>query len=346
MEDRILEIIGKYDFDVYNTFRTRGAYVLDTNQGLKLLCGYEGGENRLLLEDTVKNQLRARGYTNLDMIVHTKEDGLTAVNGLGEKFVVKDWFEAEECNSKKEDGIRFAAVNLAFLHNCMQQLDIEDEQVKTCYQTPLPYQMEKRMRELKRVKTYIRERKQKNEFELCYLGIQDLFYQDAIQASDMLKEINYEEIYRQARDDKNFCHGCYTYHNVLILKENKQEEQCRAAQLDCKTYMATTNFEHLECGLQILDLNYFLRKVMEKNHWDTRLGKIIIDEYAKHTAYSKADQKLLQILLTFPEKFWKVTNYYFNSKKSWIPQKNVQKLQTLSEQIECKRRFIEQLDTY
>ena len=82
---------------------------------------------------------------------------------------------------------------------------------------------------------------------------------------------------------------------------------------------------------------------MEKNDWNNELGLHILDEYKKYHTLEKDDLRLLYVLLLYPEKFWKITNYYYNSKKSWIPQKNVQKLQILGDQMENKRLFLNNL---
>ena len=54
---------------------------------------------------------------------------------------------------------------------------------------------------------------------------------------------------------------------------------------------------------------------------------------------------LLKLLLSYPEKFWKVANQYYNNRKSWIPEKNMQKLLQTMEQAEKKSRSIELLFT-
>ena len=343
MEDRSQEVLGKYNFIVYSTYRTRGAYVLDTDQGLKLLCSYEGGEGRVEFEDTIKRQLIQRGYENVDALVRTSAGNLFSINSVGEKYVIRDWFDGDECNLKKEDKVLLASSNLAILHNCMSHMDLTQEQVTINLQNDLNAVMEKRTRELKRVKSYIRERKQKNEFEICYLSVCEDFYKDALLALEQLKELPYAQMMEKARKDCLVCHGSYTYHNILMLKEDVAKSYCKAAQLGWNQEIATTNFDQAECGLQIVDLYYFIRKVMEKNDWDIKLGMSIINEYEKYHCISPNDMKLLSVLLLYPEKFWKVTNYYYNSKKSWIPQKNVQKLMVLSGQMECKKNFLKRL---
>ena len=106
---------------------------------------------------------------------------------------------------------------------------------------------------------------------------------------------------------------------------------------------ATAHFEKAVYGLQVYDLYQFLRKALEKNDWQVALGEKILASYENVRALSKDEKKLLFTLLTYPEKFWKVTNYYYNARKSLIPQKNAEKLLILLNQQEKKRLFLRSL---
>lgn len=343
MEDRSQEVLGKYELRIYNTYRTRGAYVLETDQGLKLLCGYEGSENRLEFEDSLKQQISGKGYGNVDTFVRNNLGEIVTTNSIGDKYLLKDWFDGEECSLKKEEKILLAVSNLAYLHNCMSDVNATTQLKNLYLQNDLVTTLEKRTRELKRVKSYIRERKQKNEFEICYLSICEEFYQNALAAMELLEELPYNNMLDMAVMQGKVCHGSYTYHNIFMLNEQVSGSMCKAAELAWDDSIATTNFEKAEFGLQIHDLYYFIRKTMEKNDWNLELGEKMILEYKSCHEISKDELKLLYILLLYPEKFWKVTNYYNNSKKSWIPQKNVQKLQALSQQTENKKKFLARL---
>ncbi len=341
MEDRCQEVLQRYEFRIFNICRTRGAYVLETDQGLKLLCAFEGSDNRLEFEDSIKQQINACGYDNLDLFVRNSQGTVITTNSVGEKFFIKEWFNGEECSLKKEDKVLLAVKNLAKLHSIMDHMQLTPEQKQSYAQDNMMTTLEKRTRELKRVKSYIRERKQKSEFEVYYLSVCENFYKDALRAIEILREIPYQELLTQALDQGMVCHGSYTYHNIFILNQPANDILCKAAQISEEDFVATTNFEKAECGLQIMDLYYFIRKAMEKNDWNLELGLKIVDQYKNEHGLSQQELKFLYVLLLYPEKFWKITNYYYNNKKSWIPQKNVQKLQIIGNQVEGKKKFLE-----
>ena len=47
--------------------------------------------------------------------------------------------------------------------------------------------------------------------------------------------------------------------------------------------------------------------------------------------------------LAYPEKFWKIVNFYYNSGKAWIPGRNQEKLEKLVSQEKEKQHFLEEV---
>ena len=327
MDDKHGEVFRQYDLKVYNMYRARGAFLLDTNQGLKLLKGFEGSKNHLIYENRVKEALLSKGYQNVDLLVETKTGEYIAEDGSGGKYIIKDWFEGEECNLKDTQEVYDASRNLARLHIALQEVELGEEEEFYCYQSELPEVFEKHNRELKRVRSYIRDKKQRNEFELAFLLSFESFYEEAIKASELIMNSQCKKLYEEAKEKHTICHGNYTYHNVLMNKEQ----------------VATTNFDRACIGLQVTDLYQFMRKCMEKNDWDMEIGKAMITGYESLRKLPKEENAILYILLLYPEKFWKVTNFYYNNKKSWIPKRNIMKLTSLQQQSPMKAAFLKEL---
>lgn len=328
MEDRHEEIWKQYNMAIRNVYRVRGAYILETDQGLKLYRNYEGSENKVEFEQSVKEHLYKAGYSKIDLYLRNQNGELITADSMGTKYIIKSWFNGEECNLHEESDIVAASRNLADLHNYMQsvQTGLNDQNAK--YISNLGTQFDKHNRELKRVRGYIRDKKQKNEFEVCFLNVYNQFYEQGITALEILKESGYEDLLKQCVTQNTMCHGNYIYHNILMLPGS----------------IATTNFDKVCIGVQMFDLYCFIRKVMEKNNWNTQYGNMIIEEYDKIRTISKEEMKILYVLLLYPEKFWKVTNFYYNARKSWVPRRNIQKLVSLSEQIKDKDSFLMQLE--
>ncbi len=326
MDDKYSEVFRQYDLKVYNMYRARGAFLLETNQGLKILKNFEDSENHLVFENRVKEMLINKGFVNIDLTLANNEGGYVTTDSVGAKYILKNWFEGEECNLKELKDIITASKNLARVHNALTGVNGESAETNVC-QPPLTELFDKHNKELKRVKTYIWNKKQRNDFELNFLLTFDFFYEDAKKAFTLLENYNYDSFYRKSIENGLGCHGNYTYHNILITKEA----------------VAITNFEKCCCGVQIMDLYQLLRKCMEKNNWDKNYGYAILNGYEAVRNISKEEYHILYLMLLYPEKFWKVTNYYINNKKSWISMRNIQKLTILQQQASFKEEFIESI---
>lgn len=360
MENRCQEALRKYPLKIYNIYRARGAYLLETDCGLKLLKCYEGSRNRAMFEHIVKEHLYMHGYHNVDLYVKTIEDDIIAEDQTGCRYIVKNWFWGEECNLKELSQIEMASANLAKLHSILKGVEFTNEQIELNIDGNLQETFEKRNRELKRVRGYIRNKRQKNEFEILYMNYYEEFYAQGIEAVKKLSNSAYRQILDEAIKKRFACHGNYNYHNIIMLKNkndaiskayappgwiNQQPISVADLSSEWGKMIATTNFEKARIGLQISDLYQFIRKVMEKNDWDILYGSNIIEAYDRIRPISKGELGVLYILLLYPEKFWKITNFYYNGKKVWVSGRNIQKLNSIGEQNPKRAVFLRRLES-
>ena len=185
----------------------------------------------------------------------------------------------------------------------------------------------KHTRELKKAYNYLKQKKGKQIFEQIAFKNIEAFYEEACRANEQLMSEAFDERLMMAAQNMELSHGSYTYHNVLLNGKN--------------TYIV--NFDRYKNECQINDLYQFIRKVMEKYNWDSRMFYRLVDEYDRICPLSDEEMGLLMVLLSYPEKFWKIINQYINANKSWIPEKNVEKLRKVIEQNGRKRELIDKI---
>lgn len=325
LDEKIKEIIDQYHVEVYNTYRGRGAFICETNEGLKLVREYSLSPNRLVFESMVKYTIRDRGYLNVDQIVVNQNGQLFSQNRSERNYVMKDWFEGHECDLKKREDVMESARNLARLHKSMRKVRIDGSYQGNYFYGGMGEQFAKHNREMKSIRNYMRSKRQKNAFELLYLSHFDYFYHQAQSSIMLLEGSAYKELLAEAVWDKTLCHGDYNQHNIIINKDRT----------------ATVNFDKMNINIQMNDLYLFLRKAMEKNHWDYDLGFAIIDAYREECMISSRELEYLFILLMYPEKFWKIANHYYNMRKSWTSGRNQEKLEMFVEHRGERERFLE-----
>ncbi len=318
MEDKQELTLGKYSFQVKNRNRARGAVLLDTNEGPRLMREYERIQGHFAFENEVKERLAQRGMPLTDRVVYNIEGDPVTEWESGEKYVVYQWYYGDSCDYRSSQGLERAAENLGQLHKRLRGMSEEPVPMEE----NLFMRYERRNRELKRVYHFMKGKKRKNEFELCALSCYPEFFRKAEQAAEYLQKSVYWQKY--GKETRDVCHGEYNYHNLIYTKKG----------------IATTNFEHAHYGMQLMDLAYFLRKVMEKNAWQKEKGRAVLEGYRKEVEMGAEEYEFLWTVLFYPVKFWKLMSQYMNGKKSWISDKNMEKLVSVREKEEAKNKFL------
>ena len=328
MRDYELEILEHYDIEVRSTHKIRGAFFCDTNEGTMVLKETRVSDKRAPFMYKMLCKLEEEGYPNVDLPVATEEGSFISTSRDGTRYMLKRWFYGRECDVRKQQDVLAAVENLAVLHQKMRWTESEDGEVPMRGRH-LREEFLSHNRELKKVRSFMRNKVNKGNFEYLFLKHFEQMFQYAVQALRRLETSDYDLLYQKSIGGGYLVHGDYNYHNVLILGNSGADA------------MATTNFEHVRLDVQVQDLYYFLRKVMEKHKWDAELGRRILESYHAVRKLEEVEREYLVLKLLYPEKFWKIASAYYHSNKAWIPEKNVEKLRLTIAQSEEKLRFLD-----
>ncbi len=325
MYNRVNQILEQYPLTVNQTGKGRGAALCDTDQGLKILKEYNGSEARADFLYKVLLFLRENGQKRVDCIVKTAEGRTIAVDTDETSYWMRDWYEGRECDARSRDDILKATGRLAELHTILRSYEGEIPSFLKVCPNALLLENEKHARELKKVKNYIRGKKKKNDFEMEFLRYCTVFLEQADQVMKLQRQEMEQEENKENQELYGICHGDFNHHNVLFSREG----------------VSIVNYEKALYDVQISDLSNFMRKIMEKHNWNLGLGMDMLDSYEKRRALTDAELKQLYIRLAFPEKFWKISNHYYNTSKAWVCGRNLEKLSKVVEQKEAKDRFLQ-----
>lgn len=323
MNDRDLQVLEQYPFTVKANWRARGAFLLDTSEGRRLIREFSGSTYKLQKEQELLEHLRSRGHL-VDRMEPDREGRLATVYREYDLFVVKESLDGRECDTRSESEILKAASLLASLHRdmrCFMEVTAEDRLRLSA--PDAEDEMERHDRELRKIYAFIRKKNRKNEFETAYLSCFPAVLEEARKTEQELRDSSYQALREQALTEGHFCHGEYIHHNILVASGQ----------------MAVINFEKFALDVQVNDLYLFLRKILEKQNYDLRLGRKILEAYDRVRPLSREEREYLSIRLKYPEKFWKLANYYYNTNKAWIPGKHMEKLEKFLSQQEKRVSF-------
>lgn len=421
MSEKLAEVYEQYDMEILNTKKGRGATILTTTDGLRILEPFRGSMTRLEQEYVLKQLFLKEGCSNLDYLIPNKEGMLFTCDKYRQPFVLKKHFEGNECDmhnpsdivravealaqfhiygkkvvrefqsawlksqkekeKKKVEEIRRAIADgeelerIAYVYEVSQNAleealktektgeeaecdtmirekavleqkgpveeRIQNEQLDTMLSETIgnaDMDIEntfiRHNRELKKIHKFISRVKRKNAFENLFLQVFPEYYRQGTECVEMLAEVLKEEAGVSTqnifKNHYGICHGTYNQHNVIV---GEKEE-------------AIVHFERFSKGNQLSDLYQFSRKVMEKNHFDFELLEKIFQTYEHKIELSGEDYRYLYILFSYPEKFWKIANSYYNTNKAFLSPKYVEKLETVILQEKEKRELLSEYFTF
>ena len=360
-EEYELEVLERYDLEVKSTRRIRGAFFCDTNEGTMLLKETKISGRRAPFLYLVLSAIEERGNVKVDTPVFTRDGELLVTSGDGSVYMLKKWYQGRETDIRQESEIARAAVEMAKLHSELRQgvtgtgrngtvrtgqvcdVQVRDGQERNRQegntqgdQVEIPVvpagrdpveEIRRHNRELKKVRAFVRGRVAKNEFEYLFLDSFEKMYCLAEAVLLRMENSSASELFEESVRCGYLVHGDYNYHNLLMLRDG----------------MAVTNFEHMRVDIQVRDLYYFMRKVMEKNHWKLKIGQRILESYESVRRLSDEEREYVGLCLAYPEKYWKTASTYYHSNKAWLPEKYVEKLEIAVRQNEEKSDFLKKI---
>ena len=317
-------ILEQYDLEIKQMTKGRGAYICDTGCGRKLLVPFRGSKERAAFLREILQELDREGFP-AEQVYITKNGEAVAEDEYGMRYWLKDLVSGSECSAGSKGDMVNALMRLAELHTLLYSCTIEIPPFMKNERNEPGQLYRRRYRELVKVKNYVHSRKSRNDFELAFQGQYPHYIKNAKDALGLL-----EEIETQGMQKMHLCHGDFNQHNALRTPEG----------------IRIVNFENMSCNEPVVDLANFVRKMMEKNNWDTGLGMRLIEAYESKRELCARERKFLYLSLLFPEKFWKLSNHYSNSHKAWVSGRDIEKLNRMIE-IEPERiKFLENLFSF
>ena len=330
-EEYELEVLDHYDIEVKGTRKIRGAFFCDTNEGTMLLKETKISGQRALLLYMVLSRIEAKENIKVDTPVFTKDRELLVSSREGRQYMLKKWYQGCECDVRQEREVIRGSERLAALHRELEQPAVDPawtgQQGRLLNGRDPLEEMLRHNRELKKVRSFIRSRVSKNEFEYLFLDSFEKMYQLAENVLQRMQDSGCSALYHDSIARESLAHGDYNYHNLLVTGED----------------MAVTNFDHMHSGIQVHDLYYFIRKIMEKYTWKQKTGQKVMEAYESIRPLSPREKEYIGLCLAYPEKYWKTASTYYHSNKAWLSQKSIEKLELAVRQNEEKKAFLENI---
>lgn len=322
MNDRAISLLENYDFTVLKVQKARGAFVCETDKGLKIMKEYQAPVSKLGLMDVLLRETGRVSKVFVDTLVADKEGNFISYDREGMGYVVKDYFDGRECAPRDCQDLKKAMQALALLHKTLCWP--EEVMPEGLRRFDLEEDVARQNKGLKKIRSFIRARGRKTEFELALLDAYNLFLEQAVKAEERIGEEDFQGFYDEVERRGQFAHGDYQYHNVLFGKDRS----------------AVLHFEKCQWDSGVRDIALLMRKTLEKADWDAALGEALLKEYEAVSPLTEAERRQLFYRLAYPEKFRKIANFYYNSNKAFVSGQYQAKLNNIIRLEPYKRAFL------
>ena len=313
-----LSTLEQYGLTADTYGRTRGGLVCRTEQGSVIVKECKGTERKLEKQQELLEKLTGEGY-RVDIFLRNKEGTLVTKDRDNIAYTLQKWFDGRECDTRSESDVRRGVGILAGIHRHMLLENEEGYEIPQLDETYIRHNQE-----LRKIRKFIRKKHPGCEFEKIYLNKAEDYLKCGETALQMLDDSSYQMLRKDAQERGTVCHGEFNQHNVLLMKDG----------------MAVTNFNRWSLDIQMGDLYHFMRKILEKHNWDSSLGKEMLKTYNSKKKISREEFFYLQVRFMYPDKFWKLADYYYTHSKVWISSKNTEKLKKLISQEEKRLDFV------
>lgn len=312
--------LTKYELEVNSFIKGRSMYVCDTNQGLRLLVPYNASEEKAALLHSLLSEIKNRGfeveqiYKTIDGTFKSKDDG-------GVEYILKDCYQGTECRIGNFGDMAAAMELLGRLHMITENIELVADNSETILEL-----YERRYKELIKIRNYVHSKNKKNDFERIFLSVQTEYIDMAKAATEQLSGL-WNKLYGEIGSSAAgvWCHGQFNQHNVIHTRQG----------------FRIINFEACCYSTPLLDITSFARKMMEKCDWDINIWNCLMEAYELQRPLAESERELLYYLMKFPEKFWKISNHYYNSNKAWVSGRDIEKLNRVIEQEDKRQSFLE-----
>lgn len=315
------EIAVNYGLEVKNLFPYKDMSTVVTSSGRKVLKRIPFSVERIKFVHGAKEHLVKNSFDNVDRFLCTLSGEPYFIYN-NSCYTLVDFIDGRESSFDNDNDVKIAAKVLARLHRSSrgylapEGCKVQDELGK------LPCYFEKRLEDIKKMRK--QARKGKTRFDEMFLQYSDYFIKVGARTLEELALSNFESLVEKTRKEALFCHHDYTHHNIIMGGEN----------------VIVTNFDYCCYELRVYDIANFIRRKMRKCGWDISKTELILQNYNEVEALSSEELAVMGIILQFPQKFWRVVNRYYNSRRSWSERSFVSRLQEVIDEIAPFEEFI------
>lgn len=323
------DVFREFQIQVKKYYKVRAIYMCETDKGIKAIRISDYKPEQINYQYKLKQHLVKNGFEWVDQLYVSKKN-TPYVAQYDKLYIMTDWNNGPEVDFYNIQDINKTIRTLAYMHRAGVGFKPPPTSISSVKIKNLGKTYRKRYNETIKLRKKINSVSNKTDFELLYLKSAPVYRELQEMAIDFIEPLQYENLINEANARRTITHNKYTYHNIIKVSPEK---------------LIITGFEKSGHNVQITDLAYVIRRIMQKNNWDIQLLVDIIEEYSKIRSISSSEFNILKGMIIFPEKFASLCNKYYNSKRRWnynmFYRKLINMLEYQDAQIVCAKQILD-----
>lgn len=302
--------------------RTRAGLVCRTDAGLRELKKPRGYTENLRLAYDVENRLRQNGFPAVSRL-YPAQDGEPFYKKDGVLYTLEDPMPAVSLPEETAEDFRKGAEALGRLHAAAKGLRSPHAHWD---KDRLPKLYAKRRSELGKIKRRIDHKTRYDPIDLLVLHYYTACMEQTAAAEHLLEEGGYAALAEQTEREGGFCHNAYKGENL---------------RLDEGGGVFVAGFDRCIAETPLADLAAYLRRYMKKTDGAGEGVERMLAAYGKACPLSQSDMVLLEGMNIYPEKFLRLVNQYYNSRRACVSPAMQERLTAAAREEENGRRLRE-----
>lgn len=296
MEDNYNKILWEgYGLRFYGGGRTRTGFVCKTDKGLREIRKTFAPRESIEFEHDVREQLYQNGFTAVCRFFPTV-DGKASYFRDGCSYTMEVPMSGQALE-EYEDGFIQGARLLGEMHAAGKGV-----QSNVCRSNinHLPEVYTKRRNELVRIRKRIDKQKGLHPLDLMVREKYEHMMTLVEAAKEVILSAEYDDVMAEAEEMKSICHNAFKGDNV----------RC-----DENHIYFVTGFGKCAYDSPIIDLSAYFRRYVKKTDGNLQTAEKMLSAYEQLHPLSKKEKKVFIGILTYPEKFLRLCNEYYNKRR-------------------------------
>lgn len=268
--------------------------------------------------------LQRNGFNHVPEFIKNKEGREYGILD-GKCVYLTKWIPARVSNYDNPLELAMAAGELAKLHKCSRDFNLEKEMKPRIAWFSWPTVFETRKNEILDFKNRINQKSHKSDFDLLYLDNVPKEIERAEKSVLGLRKNNYVNIMEREVFARGFCHHDYAHHNILI---------------DSNKNINIIDFDYCILDSHLHDLCSLLIRAMKEGRWDYKKSDLILNAYKENMEVRQEEIPIIREFIRFPQAFWQIGLQVYWEQQPWGEKFFINKLEKYLDDCDSREKFI------